>query len=147
MKKTIGSYEIEFDPDKTRAYYETLSAYEGSDMATRLFCYLLPRANPESLCFLRFLGIDPEKLSCARPLAEPDENGLVLFLCYARLCGQVIAGGDTVPRQSEEEAGLSLVFVGQKEAFCQVLADAPDPQIELRFVIALPFDETFFKTE
>ncbi len=145
MNEVIGSYELELDLEKTRAYYDALPVYEGEDLARRLFCHLLPKANQESLSFLRKLGIDPTRLFFARPLCEPDENGQVLFLCYARLCGVLKAGGDTVPRQSEEVAGLSVVFVGHEKDFCQGLPDAASPQIEMRFVISLPFDETFFK--
>ena len=149
MQKTekildLGEYRLRLYPEETAAHYASLSPYEGEDLLRRFFCYLLPKAEAESLNFLKDMGIDPEKLSFARPLSEPDENGEILFLCCARICGEVLAGGETVPRQSTEAAGMSMVFVAQADAMSPGPEDAPAPQTEMRFVIPLQFDPSFF---
>ena len=91
------------------------------------------------------LGILPEKLFFARTVAEPDENGEILYLCVARFAGSVLKGGDTVPRQSVEEAEISMVFVGKKEEMTEGVLSVAEEEVEMRFVIALPFDGTFFE--
>ncbi|MBR5296149.1 MAG: hypothetical protein IKU24_06125, partial [Clostridia bacterium] len=103
-KIEIGSYEIEFYPEETRKEYESLPEYNGENDGVRYFHHLLPKAKKESVEFLKNLGIDPEKISVARPLTAPDENGEILYLCTARFCGKVRKGSDTIPRQSEETA-------------------------------------------
>ena len=152
MRKTekileIGEYRLRLFPESTAAYYDSLSPYEGEDAAKRFFCYLLPKAKGESLAFLEEMGIDLKKLFFARPLSEPDENGEVLFLCHARICATILAGGDTVPRQSAEKAGMSLIFLSEPDALQGGLPEAPVPQTELRFVIPLPFDSAFFEIQ
>ena len=84
-------------------------------------------------------------LNLARPVAEPDEKGEVLFLCSARLCGRLLRGFDAYPRKSVEQSGLSMVFVSDRRQFHEGLMNFPDPEIEFRFVIPLPFDPDFFK--
>ena len=146
MKLEIGSYCLELDVDKTREGYRALSLPEEMGTEKQLFRYLLPRAAAESLHFLRSLGIDTEKLFLARPLAEPDERGEVLFLCIARLCGTLLKGGDTRPRQSEEAAGISMIFVGERAEFSLGHPALCEEETEMRFVIPLPFDPAFFET-
>ncbi len=141
----IGSYLLEIFPEETRENYSAMPSYNGEDDAVRFFQYLLPKAEPESIAFLESLGIDPKKISAARPLTQPDENGEILYLCTARLSGKVISGGDTVPRQSEEIAGVSVIFVPDEREFTPKLQNFPVPQTEMRFVIPLPFDASFFE--
>ena len=147
MKKTIniGAYTLEIFPEETRRQYEKMPPYAGNDVGQNFFRYLLPRASAQSLAFLEELGVVPEKLYLARPLTEPDEKGEVLFFCACRICAAVLAGGNTVPRQSEEAAGMSMVFLQDKRGFSQGLMSLPEPETELRFVIPLPFDAEFFK--
>lgn len=147
QKKTleIGAYRLELFPEETRLAYEKLPDYEGEDLAARFFLHLLPKAKNEALAFLSSLGVLPEKLFLARPLSEPDENGEILYYCAARIVAKVLAGGDTEPRQSEEIAGLSLVFVGDNKSFSPALESIGEPEAELRFVIPLPFDASFFE--
>ena len=144
-KLEIDSYEMEFYPEETRKAYEAMTPYEGDDVMTRFFCHILPRADEKSLAFLEEIGILPEKLFFARPVAEPDENGQVLFLCVARFCGKVLKGGETKPRQSVEEAQLSMVFVGKKEEMTSGVPSVAEEEVEIRFVISLPFDGAFFE--
>lgn len=141
----IGAYRVEIYPEETRRAYEKLPFYEGEDLAVRFFLHLLPQAKKESLDFLSSLGILPEKLSLARPLSEPDENGEILYLCSAKILASVLAGGDTEPRQSEEAHGLSLIFVGDRKGFSAGAPVLGEPEAELRFVIPLPFDALFFE--
>ena len=141
----IGEYELEVFVEETKKQYGFLLPYTGNDVGANFFRYLLPRAGKEALDFLKSLGIDPEKLYLARPLTEPDEKGDVLFLCSARLCARVLRGGEKVPRQSVEKAGLSMVFVSDRRSFQTGLDPFPEPQTEIRFVIPLPFDPNFFK--
>ncbi len=150
MQKTgtrfeIGSYILEVDVEENRKQYSAIPPYSGNDVGANFFRYLLSKAEKEALLFLGELGIDPSKLFLARPITEPDENGQVLFLCSARLCGTLLRGGNTQPRRSEEKAGISMVFVSDRRQFHQGLCPFPDPELEMRFVISLPFDETFFK--
>jgi hypothetical protein len=139
----IGSYRLQIDPEMTKKAYE--SAELCADEATELFYFLLPSAPPESLLFLEGLGLPPHKIPKARPLSPPDEEGRVLFLCTARLCGVLLAGGDTVPRQSEEEAGISMVFVSQRGEFTPGVEELFEQEVEIRFVMELPFDPAFFE--
>ena len=141
----IGSYRLEIFPKKTQIAYENLPRYEGEDLAARFFLHLLAKAKKESLAFLSSLGILPEKLFLARPISEPDESGEILYYCAARICAKVLAGGDTEPRQSEEIAGLSVIFVGEEKNFSAGLFSLGEPEAELRFVIPLPFDPAFFE--
>lgn len=145
MKLEIGSYLLEVHPEKTREAYRALTLPSELGAAAQLFRYLLPRAKGESLAFLRSLGIDTEKLFLARPLTEPDEKGEALFLCTARLSGTLLRGGDTRPRQSEETAGISVIFVGEREEFSSGHPFLCQEETELRFVIPLPFDPAFFE--
>ena len=145
MRLEIGAYSLLLFPDETEKQYAKLPFYQGNDVGMNFFRYLLPRAKKESLLFLKEIGIDPQKLFLARPLAEPDENGEVLFLCTARLCGELLRGGQTFPRRSEEKAGMSLVFVSDRASFREGLVPFPDPELEIRFVIPLPFDAKFFE--
>ncbi len=127
----IGSYRVLVRPEETRQYYEGLERPDHS--AAAYFRHLLKRADKESLSFLSGLGIDPEKIENCRPLTEPDEKGEILYYACAPFCGQVLAGGESEPRQSEEVDGISVIFVrGEPFSF-------------LRFVIPLLFDGTFFE--
>ena len=140
----LGSYTVELDPVATKAAMSTCASKEPDEVLS-LFRFLLKGARPESLSFLESLGIEPSQIPMARPLAPPDEEGNVLFLCTARLCGKVLRGGDTRPRQSEEEAGISMVFVSQKEEFTSGLENMFETEIEIRFVMERPFDPSFFE--
>ena len=149
MQKTgkileIGSYELELFAEETAAGYEAFSCPREGDMSLRIFQTLLPTAEKASLAFLKGLGIDPEKIPCARPLSEPDEKGEVLFLCAAPLSATLIKGGDTTPRQSEEEAGISMVFVGDEREFHKGTFPRFEKQVEMRFVLPLTFDPALF---
>ncbi len=141
----IGSYLLEIFPEKTKEIYSDLTVYEGDNEAVRYFHHLLPKAAKESIAFLESLGVDARKISVARPLTAPDENGEILYLCTARFCGKVLKGGDTTPRQSEEIAGISAVFVSEKKEFTPGISFSSDAAVEIRFVIPLPFDPTFFE--
>lgn len=145
-KKTdkIGAYLVEILPEETKTAYERLSAESGGAICD-MFRAFLKGASGESLEFLRELGIDVNKLSVVRPISEPDENGEVLFFAAARLCGALLEGGDVFPRQSEEIAGLSVIFTADENAFQTEALESKMPQVELRFVIPLPFDETYFE--
>lgn len=140
----IGSYELELYTEETAAGYGAFSLPEEKDPALGIFHTLLPTGDKKSLDFLKELGIDPEKIPFARPLAEPDERGEVLFLCAAPLCAILKKGGDTTPRQSEEEAGISMVFVGDEREFHKGEAPQFSQQVEMRFVIPLTFDPALF---
>ena len=149
MQKTgkmleIGSYKLELFPEETKREYAALSPYTGEDTAVRFFHFLLEKAPAEALQFLESLGIDPKKITLARPLTQPDENGEILYLAHAPLCARVLAGGDTEPRQSEEISGLGVIFVGDASGFSPTLPVFPGGA-ELRFVIPLPFDASFFE--
>ena len=141
----FGSYEVEIEPELTRKAYE--SSEEGEDEVLKLFYFLLKGAKRESLAFLETLGLLPHRIPLARPLAPPDEEGNVLFLCTARLCGRILRGGDTRPRQSEEEAGISMVFVSDPKDFTSGLETKFEEETEIRFVMELPFDPSFFEGE
>lgn len=140
----LGSYELELYPEETSAGYGAFTLPEEEDPALRIFHTLLPTGDKKSLDFLKGLGIDPQKITCARPLSEPDETGEVLFLCAAPLCATLKKGGDTSPRQSEEEAGISMVFVGDEREFHKGAAPHFSQQVEMRFVIPLTFDPALF---
>jgi hypothetical protein len=105
---------------------------------------MLPTLEKESLEFIEKLGVDLKKITSVRLLSQPDEKGEVLFLCSARLCGKLLRSGETTPRQSVEEAGVSMVFVGEEKDFLPTAAPLPSPQVEMRFVIPLIYKE---KTE
>ena len=75
----------------------------------------------------------------------PDEEGVVLYLCCAPLSATLLAGGDIFPRKSEETEGISVIFVSDKNAFSPGLPVISEKQVEMRFVIPLPFDEAFLK--
>lgn len=147
QKKTleIGSYLLEVFFQETERTYADLSLYQGGNEAVRYFHHLLPKAEKESVAFIESLGIDLNKISVARPLTAPDENGEILYLCTARFCGKVLRGGDTIPRQSEEIAGISVVFVSEKNDFTPNIVFTAEDAVEIRFVIPLPFDPTFFE--
>lgn len=141
----IGSYLLEIFPEQTKAVYEEIPVYRGENEAVRYFHHLLPKAEKESIAFLESLGIDVGKISVARPLTAPDEKGEILYLGTARFCGKVLRGGDTTPRQSEEIAGISAVFVSERKDFTPSIDFSSEVQSEIRFVIPLPFDPTFFE--
>ncbi len=147
QKKTleIGSYLLEICPEKTKEVYSDIPVYDGENEAVRYFHHLLPVAKKESVSFLESLGIDVRKISVARPLTAPDEKGEILYLCTAHFCGKVLRGGDTSPRQSEEIAGISVVFVPEKKDFTPSISFLSEEAVETRFVIPLPFDPTFFE--
>ncbi len=139
----IGCYKLEVFPEKTKKEYAALSD-DAEDLAVRFFRHLMKDAPSSAVAFLEGLGIDPMKITLARPLTQPDENGEILYLACAPLCARVLAGGDTEPRQSEETCGISVIFVGEQNAFSPALPVFPDGA-ELRFVIPLPFDAAFFE--
>ena len=140
----IGSYKLELFPEKTKNEYAALPHCDGAGDAVLFFQHLMKNAPSESVAFLEGLGIDPEKISLARPLTAPDENGEILYLACAPICARVLAGGDTEPRQSEETCGISVIFVGDRTGFSQGIPVFPNGA-ELRFVIPLPFDASFFE--
>lgn len=140
----IGSYKLEVFPEKTKNEYGALSG-DAEDLAVRFFRHLMKSAPAESVAFLEGLGIDLKKITLCRPLTEPDENGEILYLACAPLCAQLLAGGDTEPRQSEEISGISVIFVGDEKDFSRNLPRFSAPCTELRFVIPLPFDAAFFE--
>lgn len=146
MQKTekileIGQYRVSCEPERTREAYRALP--EGEGEAAAFFRHLLSRAEEKSLGFLEEMGVDPTRLSLCRPLTEPDERGEILYLSSAPFCGRVLAGGETEPRQSEEVAGMGVIFVG--EGFSPNLPRFPEPMAEMRFVIPLPFDGSYFE--
>ena len=143
-EREIGAYRLLIDEAETARQYAALPPYAGNDVGARMFLDCMRRAPAESAAFLAELGIDPAKLFSARPLAEPDEKGEVLFLCAARLCGRLLSPEEH-PRHSAEHAGMQLVFTADRRSFTQGLADFPEPQIEVRFVVSLPFDPDFFR--
>lgn len=150
MQKTgkrieIGSYVVELFPEETKNEYGALPDYEGTNPAVLFFHHLMKSASEKSTAFLESLGIDPKKITLCRPLTEPDENGEILYLACAPLCARVLAGGDTEPRQSEETSGISVIFVGEERDFSPSLPCFSVPCAELRFVIPLPFDASFFE--
>ncbi|MBR4287939.1 MAG: hypothetical protein IKT50_00715 [Clostridia bacterium] len=144
-KKTlkIGSYLAEIFPEETKRAYG-LFAEEKKNAVTEMFRAFLKGANKKSLSFLEEMGIDIQKLTCVRPVSQPDENGEVLFFAAARFCGVLLQGGEIFPRQSEEVAGLSVIFVNDEAAFQTEALESGSSQGELRFVIPLPFDEEYF---
>ncbi len=149
MQETIFEkehYKVRLFPEETARQYAFLPDYTGNDIGRNLFRACLPKAKKEALDFLKGLGILPEKLFLARPLVDSEENGEVLFLCSARVCGEVLKGGELFPRQSVEEAGLSLVWVADKKSFSPALVSLGENEVELRFVISLPFDPAFFES-
>lgn len=139
----IGAYRIAVDEEKTARQYAALPPYAGNDMGVRLFRDCMKRLPEEAGAFLGSLGVDLRKLTAARPVAEPDENGEALFLCACRLCGTLLSP-ESSPRRSAAHAGLQLVFTGDPDNFTRSLADLSDPQLEMRFVVSLPFDPGFF---
>lgn len=141
----IGSYRLEIFPEKTKNAYAALPHAETEDAAVLFFHHLMKKASAEALGFLERLGVDPMKITLARPLTQPDENGEILYLAHAPICARVLAGGDTEPRQSEETCGISVIFVGDRNAFSPGLSELAQPCAELRFVIPLPFDAAFFE--
>lgn len=140
----IGHYRLERLTEKTKLAYRNIPRYDGNDTASQMFMHHMKNAPEEALRFLSSLGIDPTKLHSARPLAEPDENGEVLFFCAARFCGRLLSGGECYPHRSVEKAGMSLIFVADRSRFQTGPYPVPEPQLELRFVIPLPFDAAFF---
>ncbi|MBQ3076186.1 MAG: hypothetical protein IJC26_08965 [Clostridia bacterium] len=145
MMLEIGSYKLEVFPEQTKKEYAALPEISTENPSVGFFHYLLKDASAESVAFLEGLGIDPKKISLCRPLTEPDENGEILYLACAPLCARVLAGGDTEPRQSEETCGISVIFVGEENAFSPGLPRFSEPCAELRFVIPLPFDASYFE--
>ena len=141
----IGSYRLEIFPEKTKEEYEALPCGDADNPAVCFFRHLMKSAPVDALGFLESLGINPMKITLARPLTQPDENGEILYLACAPLCARVLAGGDTEPRQSEETCGISVIFVGERNDFSPALPLFSQPCAELRFVIPLPFDASFFE--
>ena len=141
----IGAYRLEIFPEKTKEEYEALPCGDTENPAVCFFRHLMKSAPEEALGFLESLGIDPMKINLARPLTQPDENGEILYLACAPICARVLAGGDTEPRQSEETCGISVIFVGERNDFSPALPLFSQPCAELRFVIPLPFDASFFE--
>ena len=140
----LGVYRVEVFPEETKKAYDRLAAKE-DDAAGKMFRTLLPTASEKSLLFLRNMGIDGEKLTVARPVSEPDENGEVLFFAAARFCGSLLEGGEYFPRPSEETSDLSVIFVGNETQFQTEELPSDLPQAELRFVIPFTFDPTLFE--
>ncbi len=140
----IGCYKLEVFPEETKKEYEALSGGDTDDVAVRFFRHLMKRAPKETVNFLEGLGINPMKIPLARPLTEPDENGEILYFACAPLCARILADGDESPRQSEEIAGISVIFVRERDAFSPSLPIFPNGA-ELRFVIPFSFDATFFE--
>ena len=140
----IGPYRLSVDPEKTAKQYAALPPYAGSDVGVRLFRHSLLRLPEEDAAFLTSLGVDPKKLFAARPLAEPDEKGEALFLCACRLCGELLSP-ETRPRRSAAKGGLQITFTGDRRQFTRDLPDLPAPEVEMRFVVSLPFDPDFLR--
>ncbi len=150
MQKTgkifeLGSYKVELFPDETRCAYDGMPDYDGENPAVLYFHHLMGKAPKESVDFLESLGVSWKKIVLCRPLTAPDENGEILYLACAPLGAKVLEGGDTEPRQSEEIAGISVIFVGEEKDFSPDLPHFSTPCAELRFVIPLPFDASFFE--
>lgn len=140
MRFEAGEYCLDLLPDETRRCYENMSESEKISGAARLFRLLMPRSNPKARQLLQTMGIDWKKLTEIRLLSEPDENGKVLFLATARLCARLIRGGETLPRQSTERDGMSMVFLSDPAQFTVGAKDVDSPQTEIRFVLELDFD-------
>lgn len=146
IDKEWGPYRMTLYPEATRQAYETLPAAGEDDVLHRMLRHHLPRVAPSALRLLEEMGLDLQKLPEARPLSEPDENGELLFLCSARLCGTLHAGGDITPRQSVEEEGVSMIFVGTSDDFRTPPLPDAEETLEIRFVLSFLFDPTFFDT-
>ena len=140
----IGPYRLRVDEEETARQFRALLPYAGGDVGVRMFLDCLCRAPEEPMAFLASLGADPRRITVARPLAAPDEKGEVLFLAALRLCGELLSE-DRAPRRSARHAGMDLVVTADHGAFTPGVPDLPEPQIELRFVLSLPFDPTFFQ--
>lgn len=141
----IGVYHLLCATEETRKGYSLLPDFDESDLGQAFFQHILKKGDQKSLSFLESLGIDLLKLTLARPVAPPDEEGVVLYLCCAPICATLLAGGDIFPRKSEETEGISVIFVSDKNAFSSGLPVISEKQVEMRFVIPLPFDEAFLK--
>lgn len=142
---SIGEWKLMLFPEKTREAYRALMPYAGHDTGLRMFHYLLKDLPSESARFFDEIGVDPRKILCARPISEVQEDGSVLFLAKARLCGGILEHSlENGRRKSEEIAGMSVVFVAQRDQFCPDYPSFDASEIELRCVLALPFDRTFF---
>jgi hypothetical protein len=139
--RCFDSYELRLFPDETRRGYEAIQAEDGKDSAEALFRALLPTAKAESLALLEEMGILPEKIGCVKLLSMPDETGEVLFLCTAGLAAELIRGGEQKPRQSAEEAGISMVFVGEEGEQNPLCVPRFTPHVEMRFVLPLTAKE------
>ena len=144
MELEIGEYRLQVDEEETARQYAALPPYAGNDVGVRLFRESLKKLKSEDGAFLSSLGVDPRKLCAARPLTEPDENGEVLYLCACRLCGSLLSP-ERSPRRSAVQGGLQLTFTGDRRSFSPSLPDLPDPQVEMRFVVSLPFEEEDLK--
>ena len=144
MELEIGHYRLAVDEEETARQYAALPPYAGNDVGIRLFRHCLKQLPPADEAFLRSLGIAPEKLCAARPLAEPDERGELLFLCACRLCG-TLSSPEESPRRSASHGGRQLTFTGDRRSFTPSLADFPAPEIEMRFVASLSFDPDYLK--
>ncbi len=143
--RCFDSYELRLFPDKTRQGYETLAVEEREDSAEALFRSLLPTAKAESLALLEEMGIVPEKIDCVKLLSMPDEKGEVLFLCYASLAAELIKGGEQKPRQSAEEAGISMVFVGEEGEQNPLCTPRFSSHVEMRFVLPLTVEASLLQ--
>ena len=114
-------------------------------MGTVSFLPFAPHSS-ETAVLWDTLGVDPEKIFSVRPLSEPDERGEILFLCVTGICGLLLSGGEGHPRQSAELGGVSLIFVKAREEFDSARPALEEPELELRFVISLPFDAEYFSS-
>ena len=95
--------------------------------------------------FFKELGLDPARIGLARPLTAPDEYGAVLFQAAVRLAGTLLSPEAAKPRPSAEYAGLSLIVTGDRSSFSPALPFVDGDEIEMRFVLSLPFDPAFFR--
>ena len=142
---SIGDLRLAVLPDQTRTAYRALFPYTGRDVGIRMFHYMVKNLPADAAAFLEELGIDASKIVFARPISDVQEDGTVLFLAKARLCGRILSQKtENGRRKSEEIAGMSVVFVSRREEFCPDYPPFGEPEIELRFVIPLPFQREFF---
>ena len=149
MRLTFGSYEIDVDAAKTRAFYaaaQTVSEACGCD-GCRNFEQAAASLPAEVGAFCEALGVDLRKVcECYVNTVNPD--GTLLYGGFCHICGTLLRGESAWQRQSDTEAiwAEDIAFpvteafrVSFQKEVLLLEPGFPKPVIQLEFSAGIPW--------
>ncbi len=154
MLFTFGSYTLDIDVDRTRAFYARPDVKTTSEKCVCTGCQnydaAILLASPEVLNFFERLGIDPRKSAEVYDLlgGDPDEEGKMYYNGWYHVCGVRLQGEDawvdvTNEMKHLDDAKMYTVDdafkVSFEEGVMMLHEDFPSPVLQMEIDAHLPW--------